>query len=163
MKKIITICMCLLMICSMSITAFAFDNSAGTGSTTINAHIYSSYTISIPATIDITGTYGQGAVTINDANLEEGYQVDVYVTNLTNESTVQLMHSDGTTKNGCSFYNTEKQLNVDSTTPLVTFYPADCTLATATKYFDIMFPGVGKAGAYSGVMNYSFSCTQTQE
>lgn len=64
MKKIIALCMSIVMLLSLSTTAFAaeyWDESAGSGESQVYAHIYSSYSISIPATIDLRNGE-QGAV-----------------------------------------------------------------------------------------------------
>ena len=53
MKKILALCLSVVMLLSLSTTAFAaemWDESAGSGETEVYAHIYSSYFISIPAT-----------------------------------------------------------------------------------------------------------------
>ena len=57
MKKILALCLSIVMLLSLSTTVFAaeyWDESAGNGQTEIKAHIYSSYTITIPATIDLS-------------------------------------------------------------------------------------------------------------
>ena len=73
----------LTLLASLSTTAFAaeyWDESAGSGKSEVYAHLYSSYTVTIPATIDLRNGE-MGAVTVSDANIESGYSVKVYTIN----------------------------------------------------------------------------------
>ena len=161
MRKILALCLSLVMLATCTTTAFAYEDScAGSGETEILAHLYSTYSISIPATIDLTAGM-TGEVTIIDANIEYGYKVDVYVTNLNQFGAVTLTHtSDSTSMIDCMLTNIEQNLCATSEVPLVTFFDSELTaFGTATKYFGLDVAPFGLAGQYTGTMTYSFSCS----
>ncbi len=161
MKKLLALCLTIILLANCAITAFAYEDScAGSGETEILAHLYSTYSISIPATIDLTtGTTGE--VTIIDANIESGYKVDVFATNLNQSGAVSLTHiTDSTSKIDCILTNIELNMCASSEVPLVTFYDTEfTTYSTATKYFELLVAPFGLAGQYTGTMTYSFSCS----
>lgn len=161
MKKLLALCLSLVLLATCTTTAFAYEDScAGSGETEILAHLYSTYSISIPATIDLTAGM-TGEVTIIDANLESGYKVDVFVTNLNQSGAVTLTHiNDSTSKIDCMLTNIEQNMCASSEVPLVTFYDTEFTTSnTATKYFDMQVAPFGLAGQYTGIMTYSFACS----
>lgn len=162
MKKIIAICLSIVMLLSFSTTAFAteyWDESAGSGETEVYAHIYSSYSISIPATIDLRNGE-QGAVTLTYANIEDGYEVNVYCTNFS-ENGIKLYHvDDAGISIDCIISDTEFSYNYDCNTPLATFVQSDFSNGEITKYFGMQIMNdISKAGDYVGVMEYSFECS----
>lgn len=156
MKKVIAIIMSLILILSVSVTAFAEDLSAGNGESEIKAHVYSQYTISIPAVIDLrNGDIGQ--VTIDNAMIEDGYAVKVFV-NVEDFGGIRLVHTNGTDSIHCNFSNTENGMVANSENPLVTFVNGDLQQGTATKYFNVQAENYGTPGDYTGTMQYSFEC-----
>ncbi len=75
MKKVLSIVLCLGLILSLSLTALAADQS-----TNITTKVEPTYTVTIPA--DTAVPFGSvdtdfGAVTLSEANLENGYVVEV--------------------------------------------------------------------------------------
>lgn len=164
MKKLLAICLSLVLLATCAPTAFATgDTSAGSGEVQISAHRYSSYTITMPATINLETT-NRGAVTITDANIETGYKVDVFVTNLNNEGALTLTHENGIYGTDCWFTNIEASAAVLSDTPLVSFYDAELDpFGTSTKYFEVHILPYGNAGYFSGTMTYSFSCNPYEQ
>ena len=141
---------------SLSVTAFAEDLSAGNGESEIKAHVYSHYTISIPAVIDLrNGDIGQ--VTIENAMIEDGYAVKVFV-NVEDFGGIRLVHTNGTDSIHCNFSNTENGMVANSENPLVTFVNGDLQQGTATKYFNVQAENYGTPGDYTGTMQYSFEC-----
>lgn len=139
-----------------SVTAFA-DDYSGSGQSEIRTHIYSRYEITIPAVIDLS--YGDtAAVTISNADIEDNYSVNVYVTNIDESNTMRLTHESGNGSISCAFVNNTLNTNVDTATPLVSFAANDISEGTATKDFGITCDNFGKAGNYSGVMAYRFEC-----
>ena len=166
MKKILALCLTLVLLANCATTAFAAeDTCAGSGETEITAHIYSTYTITIPATIDLeAGTRGE--VTITDANLESGYKVDVFATNFNNNGGITLTHRDNSMYEiTCMLTNIEQNMCATAEVPLVSFYDTEVPTwgDTATKYFDIQVQNYGLAGHYSGTMTYSFSCNPYEQ
>lgn len=158
MKKVISMFVALMLLMSVSVTAFAEDMSAGTGEAQVYSHIYSSYSISIPATIDLRNGES-GEVTIIDASIEDGYSVKVFATNLS-ENGIKLTHTDGMTTIDCVLMNIELNANASAEIPLTSFASTDIENGTATKYFSLQPDTYGKPGDYSGTLQYSFSCTQ---
>lgn len=166
MKKILALCLSIVMLLSLSTTAFAaeyWDESAGSGETEVYAHIYSSYTISIPATIDLRNGE-QGAVTLTYANIEDGYEVNVYCTNIS-ENGIPLYHVDGTPGSiTCVITDSENMYNYSSNDPIATFVQSDFANGEITKYFGMhLMDNIGKAGDYVGVMEYFFECSPIEE
>lgn len=163
MKRLITIILSMAILWITAVTAYAaepWDTSSGTGESQIVAHVYSSYTITIPATIN-TNDGDQVPVTISTANLEDGYKVDVFVTNL--EDNRLLLHHASKQYDfiSVSFVNVEQNAMASDTTPLVTFKATETQeYGEYNKYFVLQVDGFGAAaGDYSGIMTYSFSCT----
>lgn len=161
MKKIIAFALVCVMVLGMSTTAFAaepWDTSAGTGSIDITAHVYSSYQVTIPATINIATQGEQCEISLSEARIEEGYHVDVFCTNLRENSGYTLALTNGASSIDCSFSNAEGKAVTD-TEPLATFAKADITEGlTGSKTFTISAVGFGMPGDYTGTMNYSFGC-----
>lgn len=158
MKKLIAIIMAMVLMLSISVTAFAAqDLSAGSGDAEIKAHIYSHYTISIPAVIDLSkGDIGQ--VTIENAMIEDNYSVNVFVTNTEQFGGISLKHSNGIDSVNCSFLNINNNMLANTENPLVSFEKSDLQQGTATKYFGIQAENYGMPGDYTGTMQYSFEC-----
>lgn len=166
MKKILALCLSIIMLLSLSTTAFAaeyWDESAGSGETTITGHIYSSYQITIPATISLDYEFTQCPVTISQSNIENGYAVNVYCTNLV-DSTIVLQREDGADSIRCYLTN-EDGYSISNDNPLiVSFVQSDITNGdSVTKYFTATYDKWGLPGDYSGVMQYSFDCSPIEE
>lgn len=158
MKKLLALCLTLALLANCATTAFASEvPCSGSGEAEVTAHIYSGYLITIPATID--ANTGTGEVTISQATLEEGYKVDVYVTNANDNGGITLTHTNGVDEILCVFQNTTLGTTVSSTVPLVTFYATELVdTSTATKSFGMELMLLSTPGQYSGTMTYSFSC-----
>ena len=166
MKKLLALCLTIVLIANCAITAFAAeDTCAGSGETEITAHIYSTYTITIPAAIDLEeGTLGE--VTITNANLESGYKVDVFATNFNNNGGITLTHQKyDMYQITCILVNMERNMCATTEVPLVSFYDTELPNwgDTAIKYFDIQAENYGFAGYYYGTMTYSFSCNPYEQ
>lgn len=164
MKKLLAICLSLVLLATCAPTAFAMgDTSAGSGEVQITGHRYSSYTITMPATINLEMT-NQGAVTITDANIESGYKVDVFVTNLNLEGAVSLTHTNGAATMDVWFRNIEANCGASTETPLVSFRDTELDpFGSLTKYFEMDTMSYGTAGYYYGTMTYSFSCNPYEQ
>lgn len=156
MKKIISICMAAVLIVGATITAFA-DDYAGSGQTEIKTHIYSHYNITIPEVVDLSnGNFAE--VSVSDADIENGYSVNVYVTNTDESNAIPLTHTDGLNTIHCSLINTELNTNANETTPLVTIDSNEINEGAASKSFEMQYENFGKAGDYIGIMEYRFEC-----
>lgn len=89
MKKLLTIMLALVMVLSLSVTAFAADNSINQGSanqagnTTVTFNVDPTYTVTIPATVTLakdeeSGSYKQDAtITATGVRLLEGKVINV--------------------------------------------------------------------------------------
>ena len=163
MKKILALCLSFAMLFSLSTTAFAaeaWDESAGSGETTITGHIYSSYTITIPATIQLNYEHTECAVTLSQANIEYGYVVNVYCTNLTNDNTIRLEHTSIIGEGINCYLTNSSGYAISVNNPLIaSFQQSDITDGNGTTaYFSITYDKIGMPGDYSGIMQYSFCC-----
>ncbi len=153
MKKIITICITLVMVISLAVPAFAYTD---TGEVEVTAHIYSVYDITIPATIDASMGTAEVSVT---GQIEDNYKVEVFVMNATENGGVPLTHTNGTDQLVCFFKNIELGANASDTVPLVTFYATEFVgTDTRVKSFNMEIMAIGKPGIYSGTMVYAFDC-----
>lgn len=165
MKKVLALVLSVLMIASFSTTAFAAETEdayAGSGELQVTGHVYSSYNITIPATINIQDT-PMCEVAVNDGYIEEGYSLDVYVTNLNDSGLLSLKHiTDPYASTDCSVLRYEGDSTVNVTTPndpIVSFTAADFPSGTScVKYFGLVISQWGTPGDYTGIMKYSFSC-----
>ena len=162
MKKILALCLSIIMLLSLSTTAFAaeyWDESAGSGETTITGHIYSSYQITIPATISLDYEFTQCPVTISQSNIENGYAVNVYCTNL-EDSSILLRRGNDVESIRCYLTNAEGYSISNDNPLIVSFVQSDITNGdSVTKYFTMTYDKMGLPGEYSGVMQYSFECS----
>ena len=163
MKKIFALVLSVVMILCCSVTAFAYEDTyAGSGELEVTGHIYSSYNITIPATINIKDT-PICEVTVNDGYIEEGYSLDVFVTNLNDSGFLSLKHvTDQYASAECSVLRYEGDSTVTVTTPnepIVSFTASDFPSGTScVKYFGLEMSQWGTPGDYTGIMKYSFSC-----
>ena len=145
MKKILVLCLTLVLLANCATTVFAMESPcSGSGESEVTAHLYSTYSISIPATID--ANMGTAEVTVSQANLEEGYAINVYISNLNEKGGITLTHTNGTDEILCMFQNTELNCAVDGNVPLVSFgagsfYPGPSRSAPISRSRRILFAG----------------------
>lgn len=100
MKKVIALLLSVVMIMSMSVTAFAADTEvSGNGSTAQSTVVYteaSSYILVIPEYI-IPGPYQYCTIEAKSLNLKAGDELLVRLTNLDENDNLTLTHSSGST------------------------------------------------------------------
>ncbi len=164
MKKFISLCLVLVLACTMSVTAFA--ESYGTNNntmpyywyaeTTLSGQIYSSCTVSIPETV-YTGEGYSGNVEISNADIESGYEVVIRVTNLSETDTIILSNSNNDKTIGCSIKTFEKTLtrqdNVLSKFNDKVLTSTDRTVGTEFQALITEHTGA-TAGTYTGTMQF---------
>lgn len=133
----------------------------GSGSATLRDHIYSTYTIQIPETIDISSENDSFSVALANDNIEAGCSVYVWVTNLDSNNQIQLTHTgDDSFTEMASI--TSSYLGVENTVsnenPLAIFNhneESEYSYVNATVNIQ---ERAFKSGFYEGTMNYCYSC-----
>ncbi|MBR7060536.1 MAG: hypothetical protein IKI34_02240 [Eubacterium sp.] len=103
MKKAISILLALV-IMAIPFSAFA----EGTGSTEIIEHQYSTYTITIPETIN-TNEAPNIPITLSNANIEQGYKVVVSALNLSDGAVAIYNQNDTTITKYVTLIDSETQ------------------------------------------------------
>ena len=164
MKKILTALLCATLTLSTVTTSFAFNegeiegyNSAG--QTEVTAYAYSTFNVSIPAKIDISNM-GGAEIAVTDADIDSGYQVQIFVTNLNENGNLNMTHK---TKSGVT---SELILNgtngtLTSDYPLLaSFKDTDIYDGNASTYFSGQMMDGAKSGSYTGTMTYSVYCNK---
>ena len=101
-----------------------------------------------------------GTVTVSDANIESGYSVKVYCTNIS-ENGIRLYHTeDSNISITCTLIDINNNCNYTGETPLATFTQSEFTDVTLTKYFGLeIMDRWSRAGDYVGTMQCSFECS----
>jgi len=164
MKKFIALLLSLTMLLSLTLTSHAeeyvVEDMVGYGQTEVLAHIYSRYTITIPATIDLREST-QGTISISGASLEEGYQVDVFCSNIDSNCNGIIMYNvnNNSQTTTCAIKD-ENGFYMDSNTPIATFTQADITSYNTIRSFQLELSSFDTvAGDYTGIIEYRFDCS----
>lgn len=166
MKKLLTIMLALVMVLSLSVTALAADitqdSDPKTGNTTVTFNVDPTYTVTIPATVELekktaadeTVTYEKDlTVSAENVRLLEGKQIQVTLTSdftLTND-----------TQNGGAATNLSYTVTVgDSATPIVTdgvvaTFGTSTTEQTSVLHFAAANPTY--AGDYSDTVTFTIA------
>lgn len=161
MKKLLASLLTMALLLSASTTAFAYDDStySGGGESEITAFAYNTYTVTIPATIDFT--HGQGDVSVTNADIDTGYEIEVVVTNLNSNGAIDMTHK---TKSGVTsqcYLTTANGIGVSSENPiLATIKDTEISSGSAYTYFWGQMDTNAAAGSYSGTMKYSLYCSK---
>jgi len=161
MKKILATLLTLSLLLTASTTAFAYDEStfSGYGQTELTASAISTYTVTIPSTVNLT--YGQGEVTVTNADIADGYEIEVVASNLNSNGGIDMTH---TTKEGVTttcYLMTADGTSVTSENPvIVTIKDTQISNGSAYTYFWGELPANAKAGTYTGTMTYNLYCSQ---
>ena len=165
MRKIIAFLLVAVLILALSVSAVSADgeefvdtgHSTYTGETDIECHAYSTFMVTIPSTLyeDM-----DGVIRISSANIEDGYHVAVYLTNVDDVGQVTVTNASGDTgkvniyKNGALYMQ-------DGTGLFHEFLSYDYD-ENRSAYCNISFsivPGTcTKAGDYTGVICYRVDC-----
>lgn len=163
MKKFTAILLTLIMSLTFTSTCFAesyymWESTSGNAQTEVLAHVYSTYTIIIPATINLNEN-DNCSISISDNNLEEGYQINVYCTNM-QDGCIQMHHcqdSDITTY--CEILTLDGQHFADNT-PIATFTQQELSYGNNIRNFLLALRNEPvKAGDYTGIVEYYFDCS----
>lgn len=160
MKKILALLIAIVCIFSCTLTANAASYLTDTnGSVEVRYHSYSNYTITIPEVFNELGCY----VELRDADIEEGYRVEVHATNLNEDGYLQLTHTKhpditgfvsfiGESPNGDTWCVTQDN------TMLCYFDSAVCEDYVAQNFQCSPVVENWKSGDYIGLLTYRVTC-----
>ena len=163
MRKNIAIILTLIM--SLAFTSICFAESyymletpCGNAQTEVFAHRYSTYTIIIPATINISEN-NNCALEIGDCNLEDGYQINVFCTNM-QDGCIELHHCQNSNITSYCYIQSLDGQPFEPNTPIVTFTQEEVDSGDNIHNFQLVLRNeIVKAGDYTGIVEYFFDCS----
>lgn len=166
-KKFISLCLVLVLACTMSVTAFA--ESYGTNNntmpyywyaeTTLSGQIYSSCTVSIPEMV-YTGEGYSGSVGISNADIESGYEVVIRVTNLSETDTITLSNANNDKTIGCSIKALSRDTTLTRQDNVLGRITDENVMGTNDRSWGVGFQALiteyaeATAGTYTGTMQF---------
>lgn len=165
MKRFISLCLVLVLACTMSVTAFA--ESYGTNrntepfywyaETTLSGQIYSSCTVTIPETV-YTGEGYWGGIEVSNADIESGYEVIIRVTNLSETDTIILSNANNDKTIGCTIKGQNntyltRQNNIVARWNDEVFSGGNSSAETSFQAFITEYESA-TAGTYTGTMQF---------
>lgn len=128
------------------------------GQTSIDYHAYSSYYVTIPTNISEYDSYGDVSVTMD--NIESGYHVSVYITNLDDSGFLKVTSDRGDTGKLSVLYD-NGLYTADSSGLIGEFYPEKYNYsgtASTNISFDRAMAETFKAGMYHGIVCFRVEC-----
>lgn len=169
MKKIVSVLLAVVAMCLIVASpAFAaggddgfVDGANGVfyGQSEFEFHEYSSFYVMVPTNIPADGC-GFVSVTMND--IEDGYHINMYVTNMDENGMIDVSTLNGTTGKVAVQYNNQMN-NLDSTGHIGSFYPADYSSGEyATTNVTLVKSDMYDLGAglYHGVVCFKVECVE---
>lgn len=168
MRKFVSMLLALLLLVSMCMVAYADDGThvdvgGGedySGEIVVSCHTYSTYNISIPyEMVDGTAEY----ITITDANIEEGYHLEVYATNLDENSLIDVYTTAPNGEEVCGkmlLYAGGGQVTSESNGLICMFTSDELIQPRAEHYFYTIASAadVVRAGVYRGSLCIRVAC-----
>lgn len=134
------------------------SNEYGTGQIEVTHRAYSSFQLEIPLYADSVMT---NTITAYYPNLEEGYQIEIYVTNLNEDGTLNMTHSSGEVST-MVLYNAKDGLHLSYQNPLLASFAIedfnDTYSASSDFYIQHGENFNMKAGTHTGVICYRIEC-----
>ena len=166
-KKFISLCLVVVLACTMSVTAFAESYGTTNNTTpyywysesTLSGQIYSSCTISIPETV-YTGEHSTNEIAISNADIESGYEIVIRVTNLSETDTIILNNANTEKTIGCTIKGQNddmltRQNNVLARITDVAFSGNGNTTNATASFKALITEHTGAtAGTYTGTMQF---------
>lgn len=156
-KRIISVFMAIVMLFTVSTSVFAMDGNSG--NIAVTAEGYSTFTINIPSTFDLTQS-DKCEISISNANIADGYVINVLATNLDANGYLELSHETSSTDFAyCSFTNPQTFDTLSqSNNILYTFYPNKIVNGNSSGYFTGELAYCDAVGTYHGNMTYTVEC-----
>lgn len=160
MKKILALLIVLVCVFSCTVTANAASYLTDTeGSVEVRYHSYSNYTITVPEVFNDLGCY----VDIRNAEIEEGYRVEVHATNLNEDGYLQLTHTKNPELHGyISFIGRATDGNTwcvtADNTMLCYFDSSVCEEYLSQSFSCAPVVENWKPGDYVGLLTYRVTC-----
>lgn len=150
---------------SMAVPAMALesygnmgDGQYGSGQIEATHHAYSTFQLEIPLYAD---SAMPNYITAYNPNLEDGYRIEVYVTNLETDGTLSMTHTSGDTS-AMVLYNESDVWQLTYDNPLLASFTTDDFNGTnsATSIFWLQGGDTFnmKAGSYTGTICYRIEC-----
>ena len=159
MKKVLCMLMCAALLLAMPMTAFAADTPySGQGTSTLTYKSYSTCTVSIPETIEVSSVATPIEILVTNPNIETGYCVNIYVTNLNEQDYIPLCHDEFGEMIAieCMFTNLQKQGTVCNDNPLLASIQGSSILSDVFygEFAANIMSVDARAGSYTGTMQY---------
>lgn len=164
MKKILAILFAFLLIVGLAIPVQAesyYDNGNGeygTGEIEVTYRAYSTIDLEIPLSVSADS---QGQIVATNPNIEDGYQFNIYVTNLNENGYIVLNHANGGDVYGVLKDDSDNN-TVSAANPLLATFNnidfAQSLTSTSTFTINCIADGMLSAGYYSGNICYRIEC-----
>lgn len=164
--KIITAFVVVCVLLSMAVPAFAAstygyigdEEQYGTGNIEVTHHSYSTFQLDIPLYAD---SAMPNQITASYPNIEDGYQIEISVTNLNEDGTIDMVHTSGAVSGMILYNETDAMQLTYNQNVLATFAIDDFDASqTATSVFYIQGGDQFsmKAGTHTGTICYRIEC-----
>ncbi len=167
MRKFLSALFAIVLLLSVCTIAYADDGThvdvgSGedySGEISVCCHTYSSYDITIPYELDVNS---QADITIRNANIEDGYHLEVYATNLDENGLISVYTTapNGAEVEGKLFLYAEGTLVTSESNLICTFTSSELLNPRAAHYIHT-FPSsddVQCAGVYRGTLCVRVAC-----
>lgn len=134
------------------------SNEYGSGQIEVTHRAYSSFQLEIPLYAD---SMMPNTITAYYPNLEDGYQIEIYVTNLNEDGTLNMTHSSGEVST-MVLYNVNDCLHLSYQNPLLASFAMEDfnnTYSASSEFYIQQGENFNmKAGTHTGVICYRIEC-----
>lgn len=151
---------------TVSATEYAYmseEEQYGYGEIAATHHSGSTFELEIPLTAD---SAAENSIVATNPNLEDGYRIEVYVTNLAADGTIDFYHTSGDHA-GLTLYDDTDGRRLTFDDPMLASFAAEDfdSEGTASSMFSIRGGNVYtmKAGTYTGTICYRVECNPVSE
>ena len=161
MKKIIAIVLAMVMVCCLSVTAFAATEPAFySAEMTVSGYSYSTFTYNIPETLELqSNNHNSVTLGIDTYNLDDGYIISFMIQNGIDNYHVQLKNENDETQTTQITFSDNKNNMLDLVNPVATFTIDELKDDIHCKSINVDWQPEEtlKAGTYSGVVVFGIS------